>query len=89
MKEKLAILATVALLALGLSGCMTTGNHQMMDKSMQNQTQTMEKDTMHHGTMSGAMEPKKDDKTDNTMAAPMKNNMKNGDMPSDMSGSMK
>ena len=91
MKGKLTILATAVLLVLGLglSGCMTTGNQKMMDSSMQNQTQSMEKNTMHHDTMTGTMETKKNEKMDNTMAAPMENNMEKSGMQSDMSGSMK
>ena len=89
MKEKLTILATAALLALslGLSGCVTTGNHKMMDNSMSNQTQTMEKNSMHHESMTGTMENKKDKKMDDTMAMPMQN-MEKDNMQSD-TGSMK
>lgn len=91
MKEKLTILATVALLALslGMAGCMTTDNHKTMDNSMSNQTQTMEKNSVHHESMTGTMENKKNEEMKNTMAVPMENNMEKGGMQSDMSGSMK
>ncbi len=89
MKEKLTKLATVALLSLGLglSGCMTTDHQKMMDNSMSNQTQTVEKNTMHRGAMTGTMESNKDKKMDNSMAVPA-NNMEKGEVQSDMSGSM-
>lgn len=95
MKERLTLLATMAMLAalgLGLSGCMTTGSEEMMDNSMPAQTQKMEKDsmpdTMHQDTMSGSMDTKKKTDAEKKMVAPMEN-MDNGGMQSDMSGSMK
>ena len=62
MKKKLTIV-TMAVLFLtsfaGLSGCTTTGSHEMMDDS----SKTMHKDTMGKDTMNGKMMEKDDMKS--------------------------
>jgi hypothetical protein len=95
MKEKLKLVATLALLQTlgsGLSGFMTTGGDEMMDDSMAPPMQTMEKDTMDE-SMPGSRDTMKKDSMEKTMPAPMETikegAMEKGGMESDMSGSMK
>jgi len=90
MKERLtriAAMATLLVFGLGLTGCMATKSDGMMHDSMAPQTQSIEKGTMN-GTMSGSMETMKEEGKQEAMPAPMEN-MDQGGMESDMSGSMK